>query len=54
MDQGDDVDLVFMGFTKAFDAVNNNLIMLRLQTYGTHKEQIDLIKSFLFGRFSPE
>ena len=48
--QDSQVDIVYMGFTKAFDSVPHDII-IKLQMYGFGGNLIKLSQSYLSGRY---
>ena len=50
LDNGEEADLVFLDFTKAFDKVPHDLLIKKLASYGLQEDVIHLISSFLRGR----
>ena len=45
-----DIDILFFDFAKAFDAVNHDLLLLKLNAYGFSKYLLSWIANFLMDR----
>ena len=45
-----DIDILFFDFAKAFDAVNHDLLLLKLNAYGFNKYLLSWIANFLMDR----
>ncbi len=45
LDEGDTVDIVYLGFVKAFDSVNHRLLLIKLKCYGIAPSVINWIES---------
>ena len=50
LEQGYNVDTIYLDFSKAFDKVDHTLLLKKLQNYGIHGKLLGWIKSFLTGR----
>jgi Reverse transcriptase (RNA-dependent DNA polymerase) len=50
LDNGEQADLIFLDFSKAFDKVSHRFLLSKLGGYGLKEDIISLIKSFLSGR----
>src|SRR5438874_3955927 len=50
LDNGEQADLIFLDFSKAFDKVPHNLLIKKLQSYRLQEDVIQLISNFLTGR----
>ncbi len=50
MDTGEDVDLVYLDFAKAFDSVNHRMLVDKMLMYGIHRSIVDWTRAFLFNR----
>ena len=50
IDDGNDVDIVYCDFRKAFDSVPHNRLLLKLAAYGIGGNVLKWISSFLFER----
>ena len=50
-DKGKKVSTIFMGISKAFDTVNHNLLLAKLNAYGFSFNAIKFIQSYLLERF---
>ncbi len=50
MEEGEDVDVCFMDFKKAFDLVNHRLLLVKLRALGFGGDCIDWVRSFLEDR----
>ncbi|XP_065672076.1 uncharacterized protein LOC136089905 [Hydra vulgaris] len=44
------VDVVYLDFSKAFDTISHNLLIIKLKTYGIVGDLLDWIKDFLTNR----
>jgi hypothetical protein len=42
---------IFCDLQKAFDCVNNNILLTKLEFYGIKRTSLKLIKSYLEGRY---
>ena len=51
LDKGKKVSTIFMGISKAFDTVNHNLLLAKLNAYGFSFNAIKFIQSYLLERF---
>ena len=47
---GDDVDVIFVDFSKAFDKVPHGRLLQKLENYGIVGDTLDWLKDFLIGR----
>ena len=47
LDKGEYVSALFMDLSKAFDAINHDLLTTKLKAYGFSKEALKLMKSCL-------
>ena len=50
LSNGDDVDAIYLDYAKAFDKVDHQLLLHKLQLYGFHPKIVSWIKSFLTDR----
>jgi len=50
LDGGIDLDIVFLDFSKAFDKVPHQRLLLMLESYGVCGSVLDWIQSFLSSR----
>ena len=50
LENGGQVDIVYMDFEKAFDKVPHNRLLSKLESYGINNDIIKWIKAFLCGR----
>ncbi len=50
MDTGEDVDLVYLDFAKAFDSVNHRMLLDKMLMYGIHHSIVDWTRAFLSNR----
>lgn len=50
IDQGSFVDVIYTDFSKAFDKVSHQKLLVKLKSYGIVGEIFEWIKSFLLGR----
>ena len=49
-DDGDQVDIIYTDFEKAFDKVPHRRLISKLRTYGLNEQLINWIRAFLFSR----
>ena len=50
LDRGEQVEVCYLDFRKAFDLVNHRLLLLKLETYGVEPGLLRWIRAFLCGR----
>ena len=50
LDNGSDIDCVYMDYQKAFDTVPHNRLLKKLEAYGIGTELIEWIRNYLSGR----
>ena len=50
LSNGDDMDAIYLDYAKAFDKVDHQLLLSKLQLYGFHSQIIRWIESFLTNR----
>ena len=50
LENGEEVDVVYLDFSKAFDKVDIGILLWKLKSLGIGGALIDRIKSFLLGR----
>ena len=50
LNDGDEVDVIYLDFQKAFDKVDLNILMAKLEKYGVTGKLLSWISSFLCGR----
>ena len=50
LEQGIPVDVIYLDFSKAFDSVSHERLLLKLKAYGIHGNILEWIKSFLSGK----
>jgi len=50
LDDGDQVDIIYTDFEKAFDKVPHRRLISKLRTYGLNEQLINWIRAFLFSR----
>lgn len=50
LEESEVIFLVLLDYSKAFDTANHKLILAKLKKLGFHKEALDWIQSYLFGR----
>ncbi len=51
LEQRNQVDIVYLDFAKAFDKVNHDLLLVKLQNFGIRGNLLRWFKNFLSGRF---
>ena len=51
LDNGEEVGVIFMGLSKAFDAINHGLLLAKLKAYGFSNQALHLLQSYLYNRF---
>ena len=51
LDKGKKVGTIFMDLSKAFDTLNHNLLLVKLNAYGSSFNTIKLNQSYLWERF---
>ena len=51
LDNKNDVAVIAIDLSKAFDSICHNLLLAKLKAYGVHDSAIKLIQSYLSGRF---
>lgn len=47
MDEGNNVDVVYLDFSKAFDKVSHRLLIYKLHSYGIREKVLNWIKEYL-------
>ncbi len=52
MDTGEDVDLVYLDFAKAFDSVNHRMLVDKMLMHGIYRSIVDWTPAFLSNRSS--
>ncbi|CAF0833620.1 unnamed protein product [Brachionus calyciflorus] len=50
IEKGNQIDIIFTDFSKAFDKVSHRKLLVKLKAYGIADEPYEWIKSFLLGR----
>ena len=50
LDKGKSVGAIFMDLSKAFDTLNHDLLIAKLQANGFHENSLNYIKSYLRNR----
>ena len=50
LDNGEDVEVCYMDFRKAFDSVNHRLLLMKLKGFGLNGNLLTWIQNFLIGR----
>ena len=50
LNKGDEVDVIYLDFAKAFDKVDHNILLAKLEKYGIKGKMLTWIKEFLTGR----
>ena len=50
LDKGDFVCTIFMDLSKAFDAMNYDLLIAKLRAYGFQKDTLSFMKSYIMKR----
>ena len=50
MDKGENVCMIFMDLSKAFDTINYNLLLAKLKAYGFSEYALKLMCSYLKDR----
>ncbi|MES9905973.1 MAG: reverse transcriptase family protein [Sedimenticola sp.] len=50
LDNGDDIDVIFLDFSRAFDKISHNLLLMKLERYGIKGNTLKWIGSFLSNR----
>ena len=50
LEQGVPVDVIYLDFSKAFDSVPHERLLLKLRAHGIHGNILEWIKSFLSRR----
>ena len=50
LDKEEYVSTLFMDLSKAFDTINHDLLIAKLEAYGFFKEALKLMKSYLYNR----
>ena len=50
LDKGKSVGAIFMDLSKAFDTLNHDLILVKLEAYGFSKNSLNYIQSYLRNR----
>ena len=50
LNENKQLDIIYIDMSKAYDSINNDLLIYKLQKYGIHGNLLKLIKSFLKNR----
>ena len=50
LDKGKSVDAIFMELSKAFDTLNHDLLIAKLEAYGFSENYLNYIQSYLRNR----
>ena len=50
LNKGHEVDTIYLDFAKAFDKVDHQILLAKLERYGIRGKLLDWIRSFLVGR----
>ena len=50
LDGSEQVDMLYLDFSKAFDSVSHRLLIHKLQSFGFHSHLLNLFKTYLMGR----
>ena len=50
LDKGEHISSLFMDLSKAFDAINHDLLIAKLKAYGFSREALKLMKNYLMNR----
>ena len=51
LNSGDEVDVIYLDYAKAFDKVDHNILLAKLKRYGIKGKMYSWIKEFLTNRF---
>ena len=50
LDKGKSVGVIFMDLSKAFDTLNNDLLIAKLEAYGFFENSLNYIQSYIRNR----
>ena len=50
LDNGRQVDVIYLNFSKAFDSISNDLLLLKLQSFGVNFKFLNLFRNYLSDR----
>ena len=50
LNSGEEVDVVYLDYAKAFDKVDHNILLIKLQKYGIKGKLFNWLKDFLLNR----
>ena len=51
LDNGEEVGVIFMDLSKAFDTINHSLLLAKLKVHGFSNQAFRLLQSYLCNRF---
>ena len=51
LDEGDEIAVILMDLSKAFDTINHILLLAKLEAYGFSTNSLKLMQSYLCNRF---
>ena len=47
LDKGNEIDVIFMDLSKAFDTINHSLLLAQLEAYGFSMTSLKLMQNYL-------